>query len=323
MTLLLTRSDILQMINYPDVVEAVERVHAELASGRAVQPAPSAVTLPGSDAVFLPMTGISAGARAMAVKLLADIPGNRERQLPVQRSTILITDTSTGGCEAILDGGAITAFRTAAASAVATRHLARSSSRVLGLIGAGGQARAHAAAIRAVLPISEIVIWNRSRARAADLAAELGARVADRIEDVVSGVDILCTLTPSREPLVRGAWFRPGLHVNAVGAPPRRDHREIDTEGIRRSRVVVDSRATALEKSGDVMIPVREGAITPEHFADELGDVVIGRCAGRRDAEQITLFNSVGVGLQDLATARLMIDRALANGIGTHVDLQA
>ncbi|BBH69080.1 ornithine cyclodeaminase [Actinoplanes sp. OR16] len=319
MTVVLTRSDILQMINYPDVVDAVEKIHASLSAGSAAQPAPKAVTLPGSDAVFLPMTGLSASS--MVVKLLADLPGVG------QRSTIMITDAATGACEAILDGGVITAFRTAAASAVATRHLARPESRVLGLIGAGAQAHAHALAIRAVLPVTEVVIWNRTPARALSLAAaladssDLSVRVEHSIEAVTSNVDVLCTLTPSRAPIISGSWFRPGLHVNAVGAPPRRDHREIDSEGVRRSRVVVDSHATALEKSGDVMIPVDEGVITPDHFARELGDVVTGRCVGRRSSDEITLYNSVGVGLQDLATARLMIDRALAEGLGTHIDL--
>ncbi|MFB7112807.1 ornithine cyclodeaminase family protein [Streptomyces sp. NPDC056190] len=326
MTLLLTRSDVLRMLTFRQVIDAVEQAHAELARGGAAQPAPAALRLPGSDSVYVPMAAASAHARAVGVKLLADIPTNAGRGLPVQQTTLMIINTETGACEALLDGAAVTRYRTAAASAVASRHLARPDSRVLGLVGAGAQARAHALALRAVLPIEQVRIWNRSPERAVALAAELGAEgfgaeAVDDIRKAVSGVDVLCTVTPSHDPLVRGAWFQPGLHVNAVGAPPRPDHREIDTDGVLNSRVVVDSYATALEKSGDVLLPLHEGAITKEHFRTELGQVITSAQPGRESLEQITLYNSVGLGLQDVATARLLIDQAAELGVGTRFDL--
>ncbi|MCD0450015.1 ornithine cyclodeaminase family protein [Actinocorallia sp. API 0066] len=321
MTLILTRSDVLALIAYPEVIAAVRRAHEDLARGQAVLPAPPALRLPGSDAAFLVMAAASRPAGLATVKLLADVPANRARGLPVQRSAILAVSAADGGCEALVDGGAVTRFRTAAASAVATQALARPGSRVLGFVGAGALAHAHLEALRSVMPFSEVIVWSRTEATARAFAAKNGARALPTAEEVVRSCDVLCTLTPSKEPLVEGKWFRPGLHVNAVGAPPRADHREIDTEGIRRARVVVDSRLTALHESGDVLIPLAEGAIGPSHFEDELGEVLTGARPGRTDRKQITLFNSLGVGLQDLAAARLLIDAARARGIGTEIDL--
>ncbi|MEU0541614.1 ornithine cyclodeaminase family protein [Nocardia sp. NPDC005978] len=323
MTLILTRSDVLAMITLPEVFAAVRGAHAELARGAAVLPAPPAMRLPGSDAAFLVMAAASRGAGMAAVKLLADVPANRDRGLPVQRSAILTVNTEDGACAALIDGGAVTRFRTAAASAVATAALARPESRVLGLIGAGALARTHVEALTAVLPFERIVVWSRTDATARAFAAATGAETAGTPADVVAAADVLCTLTPSKDPVVLGEWFRPGLHVNAVGAPPRPDHREIDSEGMRRARVVVDSRLSALHESGDVLIPLRAGVFGAEHVADELGEVLIGAKPGRTDPAQITLFNSLGVGLQDLATARLLVDLARRRGIGTDIDLAA
>lgn len=331
MTLILTRSDVLSMITLPEVSAAVRAAHADLARGDAVAPTPPVMRLPGSDAAFLAMAAASGPAGLAVVKLLADVPGNRERGLPVQRSAILTVATADGSCEALLDGGAVTRVRTAAASAVATSALARPDSRVLGLIGAGALARAHVAALLPVLPLERIVVWSRTETTAKgfaadlepDLEADVDIEIASTPEEVVRAADVVSTLTPSRDPVVRGAWFQPGLHVNAVGAPPRPDHREIDSEGMRLARVIVDSRLSALHESGDALIPLHEGVFGLEHVSDELGEVLIGTKTGRAEPDQITLYNSLGIGLQDLAAARLLIDTARARGIGAEIDLTA
>ncbi|MGA4538861.1 ornithine cyclodeaminase family protein [Uniformispora flossi] len=324
MTLILTRSDVLALLDHRDVIDAVARAHAELTVGTADQPAPVPLRLPPATHAYLPMAAASRELRAVGVKLLADMPDNRALGRPAQRSTLLVGDPETGACEAVIDGWALTQCRTAAASAVASRHLARPDSRVLGLVGAGALADAHVAALRAVLPLERVLVWSRSAATIEAFVArnrELPVTVAQTAEEAVRGCDVLCTLTPAREPLVRGAWFTEGLHVNAVGAPPRHDYREIDTEGIVRARVVVDSLTVALHDSGDILIPLAEHAIDQAHVAVELGDVVSGRLPGREKDSQITLFDSVGLALQDLAAARLIIDRARAAGIGRVVDL--
>ncbi|NGN66181.1 ornithine cyclodeaminase family protein [Streptomyces sp. A7024] len=329
MTLILTRSTIRALLAdaVADVEAAVARAHRDLADSRAVLPAPPAMALPGASGTFLAMAAASGPDRLAAVKLLADLPDNRAAGLPVQRSTVLAVDADSGACVALLDGAELTRTRTAAATAVATRALARTDATTLGLVGAGPLAYAH---VRALLPArayEHVVLWGRTPARAQDLAAritaELGlpAKVLDNPRAVTEAADVLCTLTPSREPLVEGAWLAPGQHVNAVGAPPRPDHRELDTEAVVRSRIVVDAYDTARAKSGEVLIPLAEGALTEDDFRRELGDVLSGRAEGRTSAADLTLFNSVGVGLQDLAAARLLIDLAEERGLGLHVDL--
>ncbi|MYW67055.1 ornithine cyclodeaminase family protein [Streptomyces sp. SID8379] len=329
MTLILTRSTIRALL--ADQVEAVEaavaRAHRDLALGRAVLPAPPALRPPGGDGTFLAMAAASAPDGLATVKLLADLPGNRERGLPVQRSAVLAVDTATGVCHALLDGAELTRVRTAAATAVATRALARADATTLGLVGTGPLARAHVRALLPGRPYEQVVLWGRTPSRAHDLAAwitaELGlaAKVLDGPRAVTEASDVLCTLTPSREPVVEGAWLTPGQHINAVGAPPRPDHRELDTAAVVRCRIVVDAYETARTKSGEVLIPLAEGALREDDFRTELGAVLAGAAPGRTADTDLTLFDSVGVGLQDLAVTRLLTDLAEERGLGTRIDL--
>lgn len=326
MVLILTHADItaaLAMISPDTIIDAVEAAHADLSRGAAAQPARAPAHVPGSTAVLVPMT--AALPHTAGVKLLADVPANAAAGRPVQQSAIVVADPVTGACEAFLDGAAITRHRTAATSAVATRHLARTGSRVLGLVGAGAQARAHLAALRRVRPIDHVIVWSRREATAARFAEEMSepqlrVDVAATPRDAVRHADILCTLTPARVPVVRGAWFPEGLHVNAVGAPPRPDHREVDTEAVTRSRLILDSVYTATHESGAILIPLAEGALTADDLTTELGDVVRGGEPGRTGDREITFFNSVGLPIQDLAAARLVLDTARAHGLGTAID---
>ena len=325
--LILTRSDVQRLIRMEAIIAAVEAAHGALARGDAHQSVDEATAL-SDGAVMLPMGATIAHAGAAGVKLLADAPGNLARSLPSQHSTITVVDPVTGRCRGFLDGIEITRYRTAAASAVATRHMARADTRTLGLIGAGALAHSHLLALRAVRDFERVTVWSRSRATAELFAAQHAAGeipivVLDSPEAVVRSADVLCTLTPSREPLVRGDWFEPGMHVNAVGAPPRPDHREIDTRGIVRSLVVVDDLSAALSRSGEVCIPLADGAITPDHIHAELGQIVMGARPGRTSDEQITLFDSVGLAIQDIATASHLLDAAEAQGIGLEIELSA
>lgn len=328
MTLLLTRSDVDGLAPIASVISAVERAHADISSGSACQPAPTTLSLGSSTAWFLPMAALADRQGLATVKFLADVPNNPAAGLPRQRSVVLLVSQETGACEAIIDGAILTRQRTAAASAVASKHLARPDSAVLGLVGAGNLAVEHVAAFLVVLPIKRVVVWSRTEATARQFVArikdrygELDVDIMSSPRDVAVASDVLCTLTPAREPIVLGDWFKPGLHVNAVGAPPRPDHREIDSAGMARAKVFVDSMATAQKKSGDLLLAIADGSIDESHVCGELGDVITGAKRGRSAATDITLFDSVGLAVQDLAIGALLVQAARAKRVGHEIDL--
>ncbi|MFP5313306.1 MAG: ornithine cyclodeaminase family protein [Actinomycetes bacterium] len=326
MTLILTASQLDTLADMPATVDAIENAFADVSKGTAHQPAPTSLHLPSSDGRYIPMSALSDANGLASVKLLSDLPGNAQAGLPTQRSTIVLVSQTTGETLAILDGRIPTRVRTAAASAVASKALARPGSSVLGLVGAGALAVAHVRAMLAVLPITTVVVWSRTAETLAAFQRQVSdlpvtVEVAPSAQHVVESADVLCTLTPAREPVVFGKWFKPGLHVNAVGARPRVEDREIDSEGMARSRIFVDSTATATSKSGDLMIPVREGLISVADIKGEIGDVITGKTPGRTSDGDITLFNSVGIGLLDLAIGRILYDSAIRQSMGLEVDL--
>ncbi|MFE5310339.1 ornithine cyclodeaminase family protein [Isoptericola sp. NPDC056605] len=327
--LVLTRSELTGLVSPREVVDLVEQTFADLADGVAAQAPLTAAALDPA-AHFLPMTAVSGRAGLAGSKLLADVPGNRDRGLPAQRSVLVLVDASTGAPVAVLDGAVPTRLRTAAASAVATRWLAREDARVLGLVGAGALALEHVRALAEVRPLERVLVWSRTTERVATFAAQVAEHLPDLAVEAVGSpqaavrtADVVCTLTPARDPLVQGSWFAPGLHVNVVGAPPRPDHREVDGAAMARSRVVVDSVGTALHESGDALLAIAEGAIDADECRLELGDVVTGRATGRRAPDEITLFDSVGLGVLDIALGAVLLERARAAGRGVAVDLAA
>ncbi|GAA4393409.1 ornithine cyclodeaminase family protein [Tsukamurella soli] len=327
MTTILTRHEIADLLDRAALIDAVEQAHAHLATGRAHNPAPSSMPI-GDGGVAIPMVSQSDSAGLVVVKTMSDLPGNPARGLPRQRSAIIVFSAATGECVAVLDGRTLTAARTAAASAVATRHLAPPGPTVLGLIGAGNLAVEHARAIALVREVSEVRVWSRSASTVDRFRGEiqtLGVPVVEMSSprDVVDTSDVVCTLTPSKEPIVLGDWLHPGMHLNVVGAAPRPDEREVDGRALARSVVVVDHTPTALTKSGDAHLAIAEGAIGPDRLATELGDVVTGRHPGRLDPREITLYNSTGIGLQDLAATALVLSAARTGRVGTHIDLTA
>lgn len=329
-TLVLSRSEIEGLVTMAEVIEAVEAAHVDMSGGTAAQPAAVAMALPSGSGTFLAMPALADRQGLAAVKLLADIPDNTARGLPMQRSVALLVSQETGAPVAIFHGQIPTRIRTAAASAVATRHLSRADSRVLGLIGAGDLAVEHVRAIREVRPIERVVVWSRSQATVDRFIERVGRDFPDLVlegaaspEEVFRQADIVCTLTPSREPHVKGVWFRPGQHINAVGAPPRPDHREIDSAGMARARVFLDSVPMSMHDSGDLLLAIAEGAITAEQASTEIGDVIAGTASGRTSADDITLFNSVGLAIQDLAIGNLIVTKARERGVGLEIDLAA
>lgn len=329
MTLLLGASELESLVDRPATIEAVARAFAEIADGGADQPGPTAMSTAADSGRFILMAAVSDAAGLAGVKLLADVPDNGARDLPTQRSMILVVDRTDGGPVALLHGRVPTRVRTAAASAVATRALAREDSRSLGLLGAGALAREHVRALRGIRAFDRLTVWSRSSETVARFAADL-ARDGDWTGDVVAAAaprdvveasDVVCTLTPSVDPILAGAWLQPGQHLNVVGARPRPDEREVDGRTLARASVWVDDRATAETKSGDLLLAVAEGAISLDDVVGTLGELLTGRVRGRSSAEEITLFDSVGIGAQDIAVAEVLLGAARARGVGTLVDL--
>jgi ornithine cyclodeaminase len=266
------------------------------------------------------------GQNVIGAKVITVYPGNHGTAFDSHQGAVLLFDAENGSLAALLDATAITTTRTAAVSAVATRLLARETASTLAILGAGVQGHAHVHAMCAVRPIRAVRVWSRTRAHAEGLAAmardELGleAFVGSTGAEAVDGADIVCATTSAREPVLLGEWLSPGTHVNAVGAS-QRSAREIDSATVIRSRLYVDRRESALKEPGDLLVPLEDGDIGPEHIVGEIGEVLIGRAPGRRDASEITLFKSLGLAIEDLAAAAHVLAAAERTGAGVRVEL--
>jgi ornithine cyclodeaminase len=250
------------------------------------------------------------GPQGLGVKLVTLTGSNVEHGLPFIHAVYVLFDAETQAPVAMLDGGSLTALRTAAVSGLATRFLARPDTRTLVLYGAGVQARAHLEAMRAVRPVEKVVIVSRTRPRAEALAAEasdLGLVAYVGEPGAERDGDLVCTCTTSQTPIVRGSLLAPGVHVNAIGAYTT-SMRELDTQAVQRARVVVETREAAAAEAGDLAIAMGEGAIGPDHVLADLAEVVRGAPLRTSDAD-VTLFKSVGVAFEDLIVARAAVDR--------------
>ena len=287
-----------RLLRMEDVIPAMERALADFSSGRVVQPVRTVLPVEEHGGFLFLMP---AYAGALGVKLVTFYPENTG--VATHHATILLFRPETGEPLATVDGRLITEMRTAAVSVVATRYLApRRAGAVLAILGAGVQARSHLEALRLVRDFREVRVWSPRTAPA--FAREHGIHAAASPQEAVAGADVIVTATTSTSPVLRGEWLSPGVHINAVGAP-RPDWRELDDEVLRLATVYVDSRAAAMQESGDV---IAGGKV----FA-ELGEVVSGAMPGRRSSDEITLFKSLGMAVEDVATADLVYRNALRN----------
>jgi alanine dehydrogenase len=322
MTLLLSEADVARCLDYPPLMELMQDTLGRFSRGEAVQPVRSNMAIRPAGGFYGVMPAHLPGpdGGVFGLKSVSFFPGNEAKGLHTHLATILLLDGATGALRAILDGRLITEMRTAAVSAVAVRLLARSDARRLAILGAGVQGKAHALAIAATRSLAEISIWSRSYARAAGLRAELEVqlrlpvRSVQSARDALHHADIIVTATSATEPILEAGWIAPGAHLCVVGSShPRR--REVDTATITASRVFVDSRDAAAVEAGDLLIPVLEGAFELGRVAGELGDVVNG-VARRETREEVTLFKSLGIGVEDIATAAMVVGRARELGLG-------
>ena len=324
MVLLLSRDDLLRLLDLDAVITAVEHGFAAYSAGQTDTPPRTSLTPPGSDGVTLVMPCAVAAPAALGTKVVSVFPGNVALGLPTVTALYALCDHQTGVPLAVMDGGALTALRTAAGSAVATRHSARPDARTLGIFGTGVQAYFHALALCRVRSMERILVAGTSGAKERDfcgrVADAVGRDASPASPAEVSAADVVAACTTSPTPVVLDQAVRPGAHVNAVGAftPTTR---ELPSALVARASVYVDTRAGALSEAGDLLIPAQEGAFSLDQVRGETGDVILGRIAGRRDTDEITVYKSVGAAFLDAVTARLAYDRALAVGAGTPFEL--
>jgi alanine dehydrogenase len=327
--LVLSRSEVEELLDLWELIDALADAMADLSAGRASVPDRVAARVDEREGLLAAMPGYTPSAGALASKLVTLFPQNAGTALPTHQAVIVVFDPDTGRPAALLDGTAITALRTGAGSALATRLLARDDAATIAILGTGVQARSHARAVTRVGQFQALRIAGRTPGKAEVVAEELAAELDLRVlpvaswEEACDGADVVCATTHALEPVVRREWLSPGAHVTSVGYNPQ--GREVDDATVVDALIVVESRAAALAPvpsgSNELREPIERGLIGPEHIHAEIGELVLGSKPGRSSPEQITLYKSVGVAVQDGAAAALVLRAARERGAGHEIEL--
>jgi ornithine cyclodeaminase len=327
--LVLSGEQVRGLLDLDALIDALAGAMADLSAGRASVPDRIAALVPERDALLAAMPGYVPSLGALASKLVSLFPRNAGSAIATHQAVLVVFDPQTGSPVALMDGTEITAVRTGACSALSVRLLAREDSSVLAVLGTGVQARSHARAVVRVRPIAQVLIAGRDRRKADALATELAddlglpVRAVDSYAEALEHADVVCATTHALKPVVRRDWLAPGTHVTSVGYNPA--GRELDDQTIMDALVCVESRRAAQAPfpagSNDLTQPMRDGLIAPEHVHAELGDLVSGTKLGRASAQQITLYKSVGVAVQDAAAAALLLAKARELGVGRELAL--
>jgi alanine dehydrogenase len=326
--LILSRHDVEQLLTMTDALAAVEEGFRQLAQGQVVMPQRAATPIAPYNGLHLSMPAFVGGEiGALTIKIVTVYGENPAKHaLPTIQGLLLVHDAQTGQVLAMMDAEHLTAMRTGAASGVATQYLARQDAETVALFGAGALGPGQLAAVCAVRSIRRAYVVTRTGEKdtlfCERMSRELGIEVQStrNRQQAIAHADIICTATNSPTPLFAGEWVRPGTHINAVGAYTR-TMRELDTATIQRSRLFVDHHPAAGAEAGDILMPIAEGALTDTQIAGALGEVITGEVRGRTSDEEITLFKSVGLAMQDAVTAARLYAKALRVGRGNHIDL--
>lgn len=326
MPLILNRDDVIKVLEMKDCMDVVEKAFAELANGTAVLPLRTPITPPDGLSLYMPAYLKELGA--LACKVVTVYKNNpTKHNLPTVIGKVLLQDPETGDVICIMDGGYLTAVRTGAASGVATRYLAREDSgQAVGIFGAGVQAKMQLWAVAEAREISKAYVYDISDEAVGKFITEmsvkldLGITKVDSQDQILENCDIICTATSSATPIFDGAKVRKGTHINGIGSHTP-NARELDTNIVKKSRLVADSYEACLKEAGDIIIPIEEGAIDKSHMYAELGEIVTGKKPARQNDTDITLFKSNGLAIQDVAAAKLIYDRATEAGIGTKIEI--
>ena len=324
--LIIDSAAVRELFPMPAAIERMREALRRYSAGTIAQPLRLVVRPSGAPGMLGAMPAWAGPDLGFGIKTVTINPGNPARGLDTHQGTVTMFDRETGVPTAVLDAAAITEIRTAAVSAVATEALADPEARDLAIIGAGTQARSHLEAMAALRSLDRVRVWSRTPAHAKALADWAGDRFGPEVEvkdsagEALDGADLVCTTTASPEPVVFGAMLAPGAHLNAVGACLA-TVRELDTEAVAGATVFADSRESALAEAGDLAIPIRDGDLTADHLVAEVGEVLLGRHPGRGRPEEITLFKSLGLAIEDVVAGAYIEATARSRGLGTEAPL--
>ena len=327
MALILSREDVASVLTMKDAIDAVEESFKNLARGEADMPLRPTIRVAQPPGVVNVMPAYLGPMGALGVKLVSSYPENPgKHNLPTVQATILYSDYRTGELLAVMEGGYITAVRTGAASGVATKYLARRDSRIVGVLGSGIQAQTQLEAMCAVRAIQLAKVFSPTAAHRAAFAERTAAKLGIEVIPVndpgeaVKGCDIVIAASAAKTPILMGDWISPGTHINGIGSHTP-DARELDEKTIKKSKIVVDSMEAAMREAGDLLMPIAAGAIRQDSIYGELGELALGNKAGRENDDEITLFKSQGLAIEDVSAAKTVYEKAKAQGKGTDLRL--
>ena len=318
---LIGEAEVASLISIDDVIEAMKAALPRFSAGEVVQPVRTVVAIDGGRGFLAVMPAQLLEPPALGAKLVSMFPGNAELGLPTHTATVVLLNPRTGVLTTVMDGRLITELRTAAVSALSTALLAREETAVLAIVGSGVQARSHLEALERVWTFSEVRVWSPTPEHLSDFLEVMEPRATAPLlatssaQEAVRGADVVVLATSSTEPVVESAWIGDGAHVISVGAC-RPDQREMDPALVARSRLYVDSREAAVIESGDVVLGIAEHRFTASHIVGEIGDLIAGRVEGRRSPGEVTVFKSLGLAVEDVATAELVYERAVQHDVG-------
>lgn len=324
--LMINQMEAHRLLPMNECMEVMADTLLTVAKGDAILPLRPVMWLPEKVGALGMMPSYLGSIGMMGLKVVSVFPGNHGTEYDSHMGAVMLFETKHGQLLAIVDASEITAVRTAAVSGVATRLLAREDAQTLAILGSGIQAKSHLAAMLLARDIEFVRLWSRNADNAEKFARNEGRRHDVKIEVMpsaqaaVEGADIICTVTSAREPVLLGEWLKPGVHINAVGSSVAFT-RELDTSAMVKAKLYVDRRESTVNEAGDFLFPKQEGAITDDHIRGEIGEILLGTVKGRESDDEITLFKSLGLAVEDVASAHHIYTKALENGMGTPVEL--
>ena len=324
--LIINGQQVRELLPMAACMDVMEDALKALGRGDAQNPLRSFTWLPDKRGLLAAMPALT--EEALGIKVISVFPGNINTKYESHMGAVMLFEATYGRPLALIDASEVTAIRTAAVSGVATRLLAREDAHNLAILGTGVQADVHLEAMMVARDIRSVRAWSRTLENREKFAARAKSRfgvtveLTETAEDAVNGADIICTVTSAREPVLLGDWVMSGTHINAAGASTA-SSREVDTSAMVKSRLFVDRRESTLNEAGDFLVPKQEGAVSDDHIRAELGEILLGEAAGRMSPDEITLFKSLGLAVEDLASAQYIHQQALEKGIGTTVEFGA